>query len=79
MTDKCKGFMGRIRCNFQPRYDEVPASAELVTALARMPGITNLNVPATDRYVCDVCTACGETRARPWPSEPHNQGTNSNG
>jgi hypothetical protein len=58
MNDRCRGFLGMIRCNFQPRYaDHLTGSPEWIGDILEA---SKLRV-----YVCDVCTACGEQRMRP--------------
>ena len=71
MSDKCKGLLGRMRCNFVPRYDNIGPSAAVMEAMAKIAatGLT-ADVDGEQRYVCDVCTACGEQVQRPWPAEP---------
>jgi hypothetical protein len=72
MNDLCRGLFGRIRCNFEPRYDQEAIPAESVAAIARTgPFISDFSLTGATRYVCDVCTACGDRRLR----DPSQQGT----
>lgn len=64
MDDKCRGLFGRIRCNFEARYEAIPmtdAQAKVIADTAPF----ELSLDFGKRYVCDVCTACGEQRPRP--------------
>jgi len=65
MSDKCRGFFGQIRCHFEARYDQVDPNPDVVKAMATIPGLETIRINIPERYVCDVCTACGEQRGRP--------------
>lgn len=68
MNDRCRGLFGRIRCNFEARYDEKPTTPEHILAMGQAYPLHDMKLGTTDTYVCDVCTACGEVRNRPTPS-----------
>lgn len=65
MDEKCKGFFGRARCNFEARFDDLPPTPELVRASGDAWPLMNVKLRGADVYVRDICTACGETRERP--------------
>lgn len=68
MSDKCRGWFGRIRCNFEPRYDGGDVDPNVIEALGVLIAtLPNFTATGKSTYVCDVCTACGEQRTRSKP------------
>lgn len=66
MNEKCVGWFATLRCNFEPRYDQIGGMTKVDRVEASAEGIARI-IDAAKRnvYVCDVCTACGEQVMRP--------------
>jgi len=63
--DKCRTIFGGWRCNFEPRYDLAEPHGVNYEGSTTSEGLARIiNASRAETYVCDVCTACGETRQR---------------